>query len=425
MTRQDINQSLELFLLFLFGLSISVWKPGIYVSSGLILAYALVRLLSDGPYRKELFAGWIAWASMGLFLLGVIATWIHPGFFEDTSLYARKAMFLLLIPVLLIAFKRPANRHFGLAGFLVGFWIASAMTFDAMGWQWQGLRVSGTWTVDVWGVISSMAIAFLTPFLFHRQSLHQKLFYALTCVLAVMMLVISGGRAPLFAAIASLGLFLLLHHRRTMILLLAATALAYWPLKQLTPGPFQTVERMVTSVITLNNQQPNSVHKESNLVRINLWTLGIAHNQEKIENSPLSFVFGSGPENHLDEIRAFFERTDALTDSQKQFLRNLDYPSNDLHNMYLDTVAKMGIIWTVLALTYLIAFCIHCIRLSRPEDRRPLGGLLLLFNFLLIGFFYDIMLHFAPFFLVFLMTLSARSGSQSGTYGTAALNRQN
>lgn len=406
MTRQDINQYTEVFLLFLFGLSICVWKPGIYVSSAAILLYTLIRLLSDQSYRRMLFAGWIAWASTGLFVFGLLVTWIYPGHIDDIALYARKAMFLLLVPPLLLAFGETRNRQAGLVGLFIGFWTASIMTFMVMEWPWYGVGVNGTWTVDVWGVITGFLVSFLTPYAFHRQSRTWQAFFIGNLVLAILMLILSSSRGPWIGAFGGIGLFLLLTHRKALMWLAIALTALYWPAKQLLPGPFDAFETRVVSIFEVKTNN-------SNWVRINLWQLALAHDQEKIERNPITFVFGSGPENHLHEVRAFFKRTNALTPEQKDYLRQFNYPGNDLHNMYLDTTAKMGILWTVLALVYFATLCIHCIRRTVATDYRPLACLLLMVNFLFVGFFYDIMLHFAPFFLVFFMTLSANATSRS------------
>ncbi|AWB32631.1 O-antigen ligase family protein [Orrella marina] len=409
MTRQDLNYSIEAFLLFLFGLSICVWKPGIYVASGSILFYALTRLLTDRDYRDAIFGNWLGWASVSLFVFGLIATWIYPGLYEDVSLYARKAMFMLLVPPLLVAFTQQRNRQAGLIGLFIGFWIASILTFSVIDWPWHGAGVNGTWTVDVWGVITGFLVSFLTPFAFHRQSRGWQIFFVANLLLAVLMLIMSSSRGPWIGAFGGIGLFLLLTHRKALIWLAIALIALYWPARQILPGPFDAFETRVVSIFEVRTN-------DSNWVRINLWQLALAHDQEKLENSPITFVFGSGPENHIHEVRAFFERTEALSDQQKDYLRQFNYPGNDLHNMYLDTTAKMGIIWTALALAFLISFCVHCTRQATSADRRPLACLLLMVNFLIVGMFYDIMLHFAPFFLVFFMTLSAGSASTASDH---------
>lgn len=403
MNRSELNRYIELLLVFILGFSIPAWKPGIYVASSAILLYSLVRLMTDRDYRTALLSGWIGPAAIGLYLFGLATTWIHPGLLEDTLLFARKGMFLLIIAPLMLAFADQTNRRFALAGLFAGFWGASLLAFASIEWPWDGTRIYGTWTVDVWGVIVGMIVSFLTPFVFERQSTGQRVFFAINLMLAIVMLILSGARGPWIGSLAGMGLYLLVMQRKALLGLIVICAVLYWPAKQLMPLPFAALQSYASSITNLDSSS-------TNWIRINMWRLTLAHNQEKIANAPMTFFFGSGPDNHYREIRSFFDRTDVLTQQQRDVLTEHDYPGNDMHNMYLDSTAKMGILWTILTLGYLLALGLGSIRSRMPGNQTAVAGLLVLGNFLVVGAFYDILAHFATFFLVFFMTLAIQSG---------------
>jgi len=62
----------ESFLTLLFAVSVFVWKPGIYVSSGLITAYLLVRSMIDHEYGQMVWRSKITQVSLAMFLLGLV-----------------------------------------------------------------------------------------------------------------------------------------------------------------------------------------------------------------------------------------------------------------------------------------------------------------------------------------------------------------
>ncbi|MFW8566919.1 O-antigen ligase family protein [Orrella sp. 11846] len=402
------TQTLELLIAFTFGISIFLWKPGMYVSSGMVLLYAIIRLSTDSVYRARLFSGWIGTASLILFILGILACWIYPGTLTDTLYYARKCMFLLLFAPLLLLFENPQNRRSGLFGLILGLWIAALLTAKAGGWQWEGSRIAGSWSVDVMGVMTGFVCVFMLPFIFQAQTLKHKIFWALCWFAAFVMLILTLARGPWLATgLLTLG-FLLVYQRKVLLLLVVIGLIAVWPAKHFAPKMFNHMQTRIVSIA-------DSQHNDSNKIRLTLWELGGAHLQHKYTHDPVTFWFGSGPAHHIKDLMPFFEDTKNFSEEKKEYLTQHAYPGNDLHNTYIDTTSKMGIIWTTLAFAFLISIACSLLRNRQAGDLHAIGGFLVFLNFLIVGVFYDLILSFAPLFMVYLMTLSAQMGKKSVT----------
>jgi hypothetical protein len=131
--------------------------------------------------------------------------------------------------------------------------------------------------------------------------------------------------------------------------------------------------------------------------------LSIAHSIEKFETNPGELLLGSGSTSHFAKVYDFFERTDALTPEEKNKLSapGVGYPSNDIHNMYLDATAKHGLIWTLAHILLLIAIAAKGIQQGKQQNSSALAGASLVVCFLLIGFFtrfYPILLEPSSYF---------------------------
>jgi len=406
-TSSNFQRYIEGFLVFLMGFSISLWKPGIYVSSGLILLYMLVMLTRDTEYRKQLFSGWVPKAAFALFVLGIVTASIHPGIPSDIAHYARKAMFLPIVAPLLVMFRSISNRRWALTGMTIALWIGCSMNLWNIDQLIDEQRITATWDVSALGLMTGLFVTLFTIFAFEETDRRLKILYSLNAAIAFVILVLSTSRGPWIGTFISVALYMIWAHRKltlwAAIITAVTLALAWNPLKQLMPATMTNIESRAVSIF-------HTEETESNRIRLTLWKLATAHIKDKWQNDQAAFWLGSGTENHINEVREFFARTDSLTDQQKNGLSKWDYPGNDLHNMYLDTTAKMGMIWSPLIFLFLLALGWSCFKKSRPTNRFPLAGAFLMMNFLVVGFFYDIMLHFGTFFLVYFVTFAAESG---------------
>lgn len=403
---------IESVLILALGVCIFVSKPGIYASTGLLVLYALVRTTFDPAYRKQVASSRLALICIAIYLLGIVAAVIAPGTTRDLAWIARKSLFLLSFVPLYFAFQNKQNRGIGLIGLLVGFWAAAVLTLTAGNWRPEDpTRLDGaTWLVDVWGVLCALFVVFLTPRVFTTQTpLAVRTALAATIAMAVWMLFLTSARGPWLGALAGILFYLVLCQRKALVLLVFLVAVAYVPARGLLPEAFHKLETKVASIVDTTGQQTGP--SESNWIRLQLWKVSLAQDLEKLQQAPLRLLFGSGPENHLNEFKAFFDRTDVLSEADKNRLRQFNFPSNDVHNMYLDATAKMGVIWTASIVGLLLLLGVQGLR--NPHNNAQVATTALIVSFLVIGGFYDLLGHFASFFLFFFMALSLQSDASN------------
>ena len=406
---------LELSFLFVLGVGIFVSKPLIYAASGGIIALALINLILNAPYRKVLFSDWLTWFCVGLFGLGVVATVVHPGKLNEISWVARKTLYLLLLPILFIAFQSKSARIAGLAGAMIGFWVAAFLTMQSIQWQWTGGRISGaTWMVDVWGVVTGLLVSFLLPRFFQtNQTLLLRAFVGLTLIAAFAMLIMSGARGPWLGVAAGGFLYLLLFQKKIFLGLVVSLAVIYLPAKQLVPQPMSYLEQRISSITDTGGIAGDPAHfNESNWVRLQLWKISIAQSLHKLENTPLTLLFGSGPKNQINEIRAFYDQWTGMPEEDKAQLSSYGYPTNEIHNMYLDANGKMGLLWTLGSLALIVVVVVRGFKLREPGNQATLAVGLVSVNFLVTGIAYDLLPHWATFFWVFFAMLAIHAGTQ-------------
>lgn len=401
---------LEATLVFCLGFGLFISKPVIYIASTALVLVFLTKVLSQADYRRAVRGNQWVTAGILLYLLGLVATLIYPGYWLDVSFYARKSLFLLLFGAMLIACQRQDTRISGLIGVLLGFWLAAMLTIYEMPWDGDGHRLrSASWPVDIWGVLCGLLAAFLIPsILSDRYSKLTRSVFAATALAAVIFMLLSGSRGPTLAIGAAVFLYLMLAHRRILLVALLVGLLMYWPTKTIWPDHINQIESRIASI-------GQTTTDESNWIRLHLWRLSIAQDQQKWADDPWVFLFGSGPENHIHEIRAFFNTTTTLTPEEKERLESFDYPSNDVHNMYLDSVAKMGVVWTIGVTLYLIGLMISAWRKRKRTANLSASATLVIATFLIIGIFYDAMLHFNAIFMAYFasLALSARQPDQT------------
>jgi O-antigen ligase len=393
-------QSTQMLVIFCLGFGLFISKPVIYAASGLLVLMFLIQLLKYKDYRAIASQNrWIL-ASVVLYIFGLIATLIYPTHWADLSLYARKGLFLLVFAAMWMACRSTNCRRAAMAGLMIGFWTTALLTaveIAETGWIYR--IGSSAWPVDIWGVLCALFALFLLPLTLSRTTpTWQCLALAITLLSALIFLVLSGSRGPLLGCAMAIFLYLLICQRKVLLLLSISLLLAYWPAKELLPERMATIESRITSITETKGN-------DSNWIRLTLWKLTLAQDAEKLKSSPLTLLFGSGPAHHVNEIREFFSKTEVLTASEKEKLSSWNYPSNDVHNMYLDSVAKMGVVWTVAVLAFLVGLLWMSWRNRQISDGLSLSASLVLIGFLVTGVFYDAMLHFDSLFMIYFVTL--------------------
>lgn len=388
------NLSIERVLVFSLALSLFVSKVGIYAASGFLVLYFLYGVLRNPEYRAFFLREKFAISSLALYFLGLAVTIAYPGHLEDLSWYARKAGFLLILPPLLHAFQDRLTRRVALIGLLAGFWLAVAYTLYQTGGHWRGDRVPGTWPIDIWSALLALFIAFLVPQAFVRHLGAWRVFYVVTILAAVVLLIMGGGRGPWIGALLAVTLYLALYQRRALLVLLVLGVLAYLPIQAYYGSQFSRVLERVESIADAESY--------SNWVRLHVWNIAIRHALDTAAHEPMKLLLGRGPLNHEHELRAFYEGAEFIGADERARLH--PHPTNDLHNMYLDSVAKMGLLWTVLALVFLVLLVMRGDRGGTGDGRHSALGVLLVF--LVIGIVYSILPHYLSFSFIFLLVLS-------------------
>lgn len=407
----------ETLFIFALGLGIFISKPVIYAASGALVALAILRVSFDPQYRSELLSTRLTPSSLGLFVLGLIATLIHPGTADEIAWTARKLLYLPLLPVLFIGFKQKSNRSAGMAGVMVGFWVAAYLTMQSINWQWSGARVAGaTWFADVWGVLTGLFVSFLLPRVFQSKVTWQlRLLVVATVPAALIMLLLTGARGPLLGTLVSGLIYFALYQRKTLAFIAILMVVAYFPIKQLLPGEINSLESRIASIThTADPDTAPDNFNASNWIRLQLWKVALAQNAHKLEHAPLTLLFGSGPNNQVHDVRAFYDQWAGMPQKHKELLSSFGYPTNELHNMYLDSTGKMGLLWTIASLLVIAAVMVKSFQMREKTNQTTLAVMVISINFLITGITYDILPHWGSFFLVFL-TMLAIHGYNSST----------
>lgn len=390
----------ESFCVLLFAVAVFVWKPGIYVSCGLISLYLMVRAAMQTEFRRALQQSRLVKFSLGLYLIGLITATLGADSYQDVAWMARKTLFLPAVVFFCFAFKRPINQRLALTGLIASFWVASVVTLWSYGWQFQfGQRMEGTWPLGTWDSLQGLFFPFMVLYM-SRQKLTpiSWLIYGATTAMALLMLLLAGGRAPWLGALVGLAAYVLLFkHHRQLLIGLAMTSLIgiIVSVTFLSDKVAPVVERFATVTDTTNN--------ESNWIRLRLWEIGLHHLTRISKDDPLSLAFGKGALSYDEKQIAYF-KTMPFDSNDRQRLEAYGYPTGDTHNTYIDNSLRHGVIWTALMTLYLVWLCT---RLSWAYVRQNPEPSILLIGLSIVGMFYTMVPHFATFFFVLFVTLLA------------------
>jgi hypothetical protein len=395
----------ENLMVFALGAGLFISKPVIYATTGFLTLYFLLRCLKDSTYRRAAFSNKLIVAALAIYVFGLLACLLMPTTLEDLGFLARKSLYLVIFAPLLLAFRQSSNRYFALAGLIIGFWVAAIMTLLQIEQLQAGRLAGATWMVDVWGVLCALFFVFLMPRIFDSQfSVSMRVLLSLTALTAFIFLILSGARGPWLGAFIGVGFYFFFYQRRTLGIILVIAIIAYFPIKHFAPAPAAQIEQRVASIVDARNNM-------SNWIRLTLWKLSIAHNVEKLETNPGELLLGSGGISHFEKVYDFFERTDALTPEEKIQLSTIEvgYPSNDIHNMYLDSIAKNGLIWTLANIILFLAFATIASTKKNSLNQSNRAPQAVVLCFLVIGIFYSLLPHFATTFMIFFVSMGLQT----------------
>lgn len=399
MTSDHYFERIASFLTLLFAVSVFVWKPGIYLTSGLITGYLLWRSAVDRDYRLMLCNSRLTQISLAMFLLGLMTSIIGADQTKDVTWMARKTLFLPAIVFFVFALQNPRNRRLAMIGLIASFWIASLLTLYDYGWQLHlGGRMEGTWPLGTWDTLLGLFFAFLVlGFQWTGASHLVRGIHTATLILALLMLLAAGGRAPWIGVLFSLGLYVALFVRNKRILLsgLAAGIVV----ATLAATVFEDKTRQVTERLST---VLNTTTEGSNWIRLKLWGIGAAHLTHLAKNDPIEMLFGGGAESYDPKQIEFF-KTMPFDQGDRNRLADHGYPSGDAHNTYIDNALRHGVLWTLAMTLYLIWLCTQFSLAAVKNNPKPL---ILLLNLLIVGMFYTVVPHFATFFFVLFIALA-------------------
>lgn len=395
--KANTTVKLETALLFAMGMVIFLSKPGIYLVCLLLLSVTALRLFTNIHYRQEVLSNKLFWVSTGLFVLGIAATAMGSNHPEDVGWMAKKTMLLPMTAPLLIAFANPTNRTAGLSGVVVGFWIAFVLTGNMHNWSWDGGRLEGArWLVDAWGVICAMLLVFLTPLAFDpSQKPTRRFILSSTIAAALIMLITTGARGPWLGAMCGIFIFLLVKHRRTLVILCFSGLVIGLAVTAIWPSQTEALKFRFTSIANIDDN--------SNNVRLALWETGGAIIHKKLIEGDKNLWTGMGHDGHIASSTNFYrdEFSSKATIGPGRLNETL---INDFHNMYIQSIIQNGMFWTFGILAFLILICL---KRRTPDNATRISWLCIptLINFLTIGITYTILPHFAFIFLIYFLTL--------------------
>lgn len=410
MNNQPTLERLESFLTLLFAISVFVWKPGMYVSSGLITLYLLTRPLIDHAYGQMVWNHPITKVSLGIFVLGLCTAAIGAQELQDLAWMARKTLFIPVVVFFLFALTKQRNRTLAMTGLIGSFWIASLVTLNNYDWQFNfGSRMEGPWPQGTWDSLLGLFFTFMVVSFKWTGTTHLKrAIHLVTTLMALLMLVLAGGRAPWIGAILSLAIYFVVFNRNKRLLLSGIAAAVVVAILAGT-----VFEQKTQPIVDRFSTVFNTTTEGSNWIRLQLWQIGIAHLIEFAQNDPVELLFGGGAQSYDDKQREFF-KTMPFDEADRARLIDYGYPTGDTHNTYIDNALRHGVIWTVLMTLYLIWLCTRFSWRAVKQNPRPFT---LVSNLLVVGIFYTVVPHFVTlFFVLFWAMLDVRqTDSQVGS----------
>ena len=385
------------FLTLLFAVSVFVWKPGIYAASGLIIVYLVIRALLDVGYRQAVWQNRLTKVTLAMFALGLLTSAISANQFEDFSWMARKTMFLPVIVFFTFALTHQRNKNIAMTGLIASFWIASLITLSRYGWQMNfGGRMEGIWPQGTWDNLLGLFLCFLVLYAkWANSTVTIRIIYIATMLMALLMVLLAGGRGPWLALAVSLAVYFLVFKRATKVLVTAALVGVIAVIASTTIF-YDKTRGFLDRVASINDPQEGS-----RWVRVQLWQIGIAHMSELIKTEPFKAVFGSGSKSYNQTQIDFFE-TLPYDEEAKAALQEYGYPSGDTHNNYIDSALRNGLLWTAAIFLYLIWLGTRC---SVETVRKMPEPSILLLYFYIMAMVYTVVPHFMSFFFALFITM--------------------
>lgn len=398
-----MNIAIHFFIALLF-FSLCTSKAGINISIPAVIILSLFLFIKDRKNNSTEKTPKPIYISGIVFIIGCISAFFANIDASELIQFIKKGCFLLLPISIFYLFRRIKTKSVATKSILISYTIALLYAlynwYDLAGFQLTSVgvyRISSFFDYGRWTEILVYALSVLIPFTcLHKKTKSTRYGLWFMILVSTLCIIIDGGRAGFISLlISSLG-FLLFNKTKETIIFAFVLILSLYTFKnnaQIKP----TVDRF-TSIINTKSDQ-------SNLGRLVMWKHGLGMMGEKFQTRPINFWLGSGANGFKNDITAYVTKHSSIEEVQKQTGNNFSF--SDSHNTFLDLATKYGVIYCLFYLMCLISF-IHFFKKNiRKNKTWGYAGLLLIFNHIILGFFYTSGLEYQTVVLFCLLTLCA------------------
>jgi hypothetical protein len=324
--------ALSLLILFAFSLPLSVGLANL--CAGAILFIWL--FFGDKKETLRQIRSSKAVQALIVYCLFFIVEFIVAGFPESGFFEAKKAVYLLMVPVFMSFLKRDRNVDVYLWAFVLGVFVCHIFSYLLLAGFYQLVPSHGG-APFINRIHYSLLLAFSLVFLlyfFHKPYDKNKRFYLIALLSMGINLFIQDGKSGLFVAVCQIPIFYVILSGKlrwafiALSVCITAIGLSYFlgsPLK----------DRLDKAYIDLQSAS----HGEFNRVRSTLTRVLLIRNSlEMIKSSPW---LGIGMGNYEQEYKKIIKS------------KNLDViPYDHPHNQYLFMATQFGI-WSILFLLWI------------------------------------------------------------------------
>lgn len=338
MINKNFYNGLTAFTVIFSYLTICVSKAGVNIAFALILLTCLAGLSRKQPLiSTEPFERRFSFACFGLYALGLLVVSLSASGVQDIAWFARKGVFLLLIPFVIPMLKTHHDKAFKalLVGLVIaiGYSIYLLLTGQAMGVS----RLQSFWDIGRWAEVLAYITIILLSLVYYDDSMKRSVKGALLALSAVSFyaLIATGSRGPMLFFFVTLVIFLALNNRKLFVGLIVVTALALLAMKE--SAVFHGIYDRVASIFASDNVSNNS--------RLLLWGHALGFIEFNIQNNFATFLFGTGDSALQGLLTQYLNSVGSIEEMQKSVGNQMSL--KDFHNLYLDSMVRMGVIYTV------------------------------------------------------------------------------
>lgn len=394
MQQIKLSNLFDFFLVVLFSLSLITSKAGLYISSALLLIRFIHLVLSgaipwvnikDNPYY---FMPYLVYFS------GIILFIISGNSAQDFTEYARKGSMILAIPTLHYLFQSSTNRIAAISSIGIGIILSILIISIKVSENgWDGERITAFFDLGRFGEIIGYVIAFFIPLIYSKNK--KIIFLSIpVIILSIIMLLMNGARAPLLSLFILIPIYLVIKKRRNFFHLALLLMIAIISLSSFMPKTLNDISNRIQSITNIQTDP-------SNVARLKMWGTSFDFFIENISSSPKDAFFGSGSHSFKEKYKVYLESKYSIEKISTSTHSQFSY--NDSHNMYLDLLNKHGIIYSIILVGALFS-----VFFSSALSNNPLKDsiVLVLFSFLITGFFYTSYMDFQTSFIYFIIALS-------------------